>query len=91
MKTTIIAGVIVFLTAPIASGAVINADGLPVAGGRSAILDKSTNRLWLDVTHTTGHSINQVSSMLDTGEAYAGWQLPQLIDIEELLLNANIP
>tara|TARA_B100000809_G_scaffold261089_1_gene309280 strand:- start:12 stop:365 length:354 start_codon:yes stop_codon:yes gene_type:complete len=36
-------------------------------------------------------SINQVADRLDPGEEFAGWQLPTLPDVEELMLNANIP
>ena len=73
---------------------VINADNHPLLVGTphtKAILDEATNRLWLDVDETYGLSLNQVSSMLGSGQEYEGWQLPTLSDMEELLTNANTP
>ena len=73
---------------------VVNADNHPLIAGTphtNAVLDESTNRLWLDVTESVGFSVNQITGLLDDGEEFEGWQLPELADVEELLLNANIP
>jgi sugar lactone lactonase YvrE len=73
---------------------VVNADKYPLLAGeqhKNAVLDTTTNRLWLDMTETLGLSYNQVKSKIGSGQEYDGWLLPDLSDLEELLIDANIP
>jgi len=90
---------LLFLIVPLihvsdANAAVINADNHSAIAGTphpNAVLDEFTNRLWLDVTESVGFSINQIANLLSSGQEFEGWQLPELSDVEELLVHANIP
>ena len=87
MKTTIIAAAIVLLTAPFATGAVIDADGHPGAGGLPAILDESTGLLWLDISYTDEWSYEQAIDSTAPGEVLEGWR--PVTNAEALLMLAH--
>lgn len=53
------------------------------AGDKYATLDTETGLEWLDLTRTTGKSMNEVAASLST--TYKGWRFPTFTEIIELM------
>jgi hypothetical protein len=55
-------------------------------GDTNATLDTKTGLEWLDITFTSGLSINQVTAGMSS--TYAGWRLPTNEEVKTLLTNS---
>jgi sulfatase modifying factor 1 len=82
----------VFFNAGSAPGAVTDADNDPLTppGHPGAILDSSTNLLWLDATETQNRSLADVQSELGVGGEFAGWQIATRAQIHQLFMNSDL-
>lgn len=75
-----------------ANATVVNADGNPLTSPTHphAILDTSTNLLWLDGTETVNRSLADISSKLGAGQEFDGWQLASRVQIDQLFADAGL-
>src|SRR5262249_49060295 len=71
---------------------VIDADGNPLTSPAHphAILDTSTNRLWLDATETVNRSLADIGAKLGVGQEFDGWQIASRTQIDQLFANAGL-
>ncbi|MGD9636871.1 MAG: PEP-CTERM sorting domain-containing protein [Pirellulales bacterium] len=71
---------------------IVDADGHPLTTSLhpGAILDTSTNLLWLDNDETYNRSFNDVSNKLAPGGEFEGWRYATNAEVATLMANAGI-
>ena len=87
---SLLGAVVLFTISTVANGSLVERDWQTV-GDRALTYDTTTGLQWLDLTASSGQSVNEVLAQLGAGGTYDGFQYASENEVRTLFSNAGIP